>query len=101
MPRKNAEPKGPPETVDLLDSDDDEPVVVNGKRLRAAQSRRIADKPGEEKQMLTPLKAKESVTLTFGDLRRLVPKTGFKPACFSDDQLLLNDSPSISTFGGC
>ena len=43
--------------------------------------------------MLTfPLKAKESVTLTFGDLRRLVPKTGFKPACFSDDQLLLNDS---------
>ena len=32
MPRKNAEPKGPPETVDLLDSDDDEPVVVNGKR---------------------------------------------------------------------
>ena len=54
MPRKNAEPKGPPETVDLLDSDDDEPVVVNGKRREGERkSRRIADKPGEEKQMLT------------------------------------------------
>ena len=100
MPRKRssgASADAPPVVVDLLDSDDDDVVAADAARERKGQrrSKRLSNNPKPDasvKLFEFPEKEREYVTLTFGDLRRLRPRSMNLIHESTSDELLLNDN---------
>ena len=95
MPRRSAAASSSaqpaePIVVDLLDSDDDEPVVDESKQPQRRSTRTVRIPDTQQLLCFPSAEVKESISITYGDLRRL--RRPERDKVCSAEQLLLNDS---------